>query len=105
VVIAAIKHSPSPLLTGTFTVPVETTIEHFLNEHTPEMSEELENIDTALTFLNNAASAFRTTTEKMRDLLAEERAEAGSAAAKQAEAVLQTAMQGVRPATAQPTGE
>lgn len=58
------------------------------------MGEELENIDTALTFLNNAASAFRTTTEKMRDLPAEERAEAGSAAAKKADAVLQAAMQG-----------
>ena len=81
VVIAAIKHPPSPLRTGTFTVPVETTIEHFLNLHAPEMEEELENIDPALTFLNNAASAFRTTIEKIRDLPADERAESGSAAA------------------------
>src|SRR5690606_37866096 len=99
VVIASIVHSPSPLLTGTFTVPVETTIEHFLSLNAPELGEERENIETALTFLNNAAGAFRTTTEKMRDLAAEERAEAGSAAAKEAEAALQAAMRGAKPAT------
>lgn len=101
VVIAAIVHSPSPLLTGSFTVPVEMTIEHYLSTHAPEQGEERENIETALTFLNNAAGAFRTTTEKMWDLAAEERAEEGSAAAKQAEAALQAAMQGARPAAAQ----
>lgn len=97
VVIASIVHSPSPLLTGTFTVPVKTTTEHFLNTHTPELHEERENVDTALTFLNNAAGAFRTTTEKMRDLAAEERAATGSAAAKKADAALDAAMRAVTP--------
>lgn len=94
--------SPSPLLTGTFTVPVATTIEHFLSINAPELGEERENIETALTFLNNAAGAFRTTTEKMRDLAAEERAEEGAAATKQADATLQSAMWGARPAAVQP---
>jgi hypothetical protein len=101
VVIAAIKHAPTPLLTGTFTVPLETTIEHFLHEHTPELFEEQENIETALSFLNLAAGAFRSETEKMRDLIAEDRAERGSAAAKKAEADLQAAMRGQAPAAAQ----
>lgn len=80
-------------------MPVKTTIEHFLNINAPELGEERENIETALTFLNNAAGAFRTTTEKMRDLAAEDRAEAGIAATKQADAALQAAMRGTRPAT------
>lgn len=100
VVIAAIARSPSPLLTGNFTVPVTTTIEHYLDTVAPEMREERENIDTALTFLNNAAAAFRTTTEKMRDLPAEKRAEEGTAAAKQADAALQAAMRGETPVRA-----
>lgn len=100
VVIGAIVHSLSPLLTGTFTVPIETTVEHFLSMHAPELAEERENIETALNFLSNAAGAFKQTTEKMRDLAAEERAERGAAAAKEADAVLQSAMRGERPATA-----
>lgn len=88
-VIGAIVHSLSPLLTGTFTAPVETTIEQYLTQHTPELGEERENIETALSFLNLAAGAFPATTEKMRDLAAEDRAVQGTAAAKEADAALQ----------------
>ncbi|WP_417309850.1 hypothetical protein [Devosia sp.] len=101
VVIAAIRHSPSPLLTGKFTVPVETTVEHYLNQHAPELHQEQENIESALHFLNLAAGGFWKSTGEMRDLAAEERAEQGSTAAKEADAALQAALQGSVPAAAQ----
>ncbi|MBL8599765.1 MAG: hypothetical protein JNL14_18680 [Devosia sp.] len=100
VVMASIVHSPTPLLTGNFTVPIKTSVEHFLDTHTPELHEERENIETALTFLNNAAGAFKTSTEKMRDLAAEERAATGAVAAKKADAALEAAMKGAAPAPA-----
>ncbi|MBF0678552.1 MAG: hypothetical protein IR164_06410 [Devosia sp.] len=94
VVIAAITHAPSPMLTGKFTVPVKTSTELFIDKMAPEMRQELGHIERAMAFLEHASSAFVKSAQELRDLPAEQRGAEGHAAATQAESAFQAAMQG-----------
>jgi len=91
-VIASIQNV-SPVLTGRFTTPVVKLTELYLDKYAPDLKAEQANIESALESLNIAASAFRQTAERLRDLDAEKRADEGQQAAKMAEAKLGLAIQ------------
>jgi hypothetical protein len=75
-------------------------VDLFFDKHSPEMRGELEAIEGALNHLSFATNAFGRSSETLRDIGGERRAEEGSAAADDAERMFKTALAGAPPAPA-----
>jgi hypothetical protein len=85
----------NPILTGRFTTPMEVHLKLLMETAAPELVQARADLEAMGNHLSMAASAFRTSTESMRDLNAEERGEQGEQLAADAERKLAAAMAGV----------
>lgn len=92
-IIAAIRNYP-PLLTGRLTKSPQMIEDLFLARTSPDLSEQMEQIDTAAQSLAFAADGYRRATETMRDLPAEDRADDDAKAVSEAEVSFARAMGG-----------
>lgn len=93
-VLAAIMHSPSPILTGAITVPIETLTRQFVERAAPELNRDLTDVEAGVETLGMAWQAFQKASAELRDIGAEQRGDVGEAAARDAAAALSAAMQG-----------
>ena len=90
-IIASIRNFP-PLLTGKLTMSREMIEDLFVDRAAPELREQMTEIDTALQSLDFAASSFNAATEEMRDIEAEDKANADAAKVAEAEAAFSKAI-------------
>lgn len=91
-VIAAVAHSPSPVLTGPLTVAKDALIEQYIHKINPTLKRDLADVEDALNRLNLAVGGFRRSAGRLRDPMAEVRGEEGRASAKAAQEALEEAL-------------
>ncbi|MEX0405531.1 hypothetical protein ABGN05_07665 [Aquibium sp. LZ166] len=101
-VMAAI-HDAHPLLIGDTTVPLATLIQQFVEQQAPDEAAKVSKINAALEHLELTYQQFSRSADKLRDKQAEVDGEAGSRAAKEAEAKLGLALQDTAPLALEPT--
>jgi len=102
-IIQAIRSAASPLLTGPISVPMDEMIRVMIEQASPELGAQLEDISTAADLLEGAVAAFTREAQSRRDPMLEARAEQQSEATRRAEAALAEAAAGNPPAPVEPT--
>ena len=90
----AVRQAPSPLLVGAINCPIDSMIEHLIQTASPELSDQLNDIDHAETALHLAFDAFRTAANRLRDPVLESQAKQHEQEASEAERALQLALSG-----------
>ena len=88
-ILKAVREAPSSFLYGGTGEPVESLVQQHIERAVPELRDELEAIEHAFSHLKLSADGFMREAEKMRDPVAEQRAQAQAEQIRQAEAALE----------------
>lgn len=103
-VLAAVRHAPSPVTIGATTVPFDAVLGAFIERESPGHNAEMENLAFVAQHLHLVAESFEAGSNKLRDLSAEQAGNEGSKAAAEALGKLQAALAGTAPPPEQADG-